>query len=111
MLGEINILELRLMPLAVIVTFKVDPAQFDAFKAFLVEMLPDTRAFDGCIGLEVAARDDDHVVILHEVWRSKAHQLAYRQWRADRGDGAKFAAFQREAPRFDDYEMLDIPRV
>lgn len=99
------------MALAVIVTFKVKPEQFGAFTDYLCQSLPDTRAFDGCLGLEVAMDPEASIVILHEIWRSKDHQLAYRAWRGERGDGEKFASFQREPASFVDYQTLEIPRV
>lgn len=97
------------MALAVIVTFKVEPAKLDDFCDFLKGSLPDTRGFAGCVGIEAAVDRENAVVILHELWRSKDEQLAYRKWRADRGDSAVYGSFQREAPSFIDYERLDIP--
>ena len=46
-------------------------------------ILRDTRAFDGCLGIEVLEDVDDpaHVTIV-EHWESLQHDDAYRAWRA-----------------------------
>jgi quinol monooxygenase YgiN len=55
--------------------------------AVLRDILTDTRAFDGCLGVEVLADSTDptHVLVV-EQWASPEHDAAYRAWRA--GDGA-----------------------
>ncbi|MDH2443366.1 antibiotic biosynthesis monooxygenase [Amnibacterium sp. CER49] len=46
-------------------------------------VLRDTRAFDGCLGIEVLVDEADaaHVTVV-ERWRSLEHDDAYRAWRA-----------------------------
>ena len=46
-------------------------------------VLRDTRAFDGCLGIEVLVdvADPAHVTVV-ERWRSLEHDDAYRAWRA-----------------------------
>jgi quinol monooxygenase YgiN len=55
--------------------------------ALFEEVLPDTRAFDGCEGVTVH-RDQDAPdrLVLVERWASRSHYEAYRQWRAERAD-------------------------
>jgi quinol monooxygenase YgiN len=52
----------------------------------LAAILKDTRAFDGCLGVEVLidTADPTHFVAV-ERWESEEHDAAYRAWRA--GDG------------------------
>lgn len=59
----------------------------DAAPAMLREILAVTRAFDGCLGVDVLtdSRDPAHVLVV-ERWASVEHDEAYRAWRA--GDGA-----------------------
>ena len=72
----IGILELNLKPESVA----------DA-KAFFGRILVDTRAFDGCEGIDVLiAEGDDTHWVLYERWRDEAAHDAYRAWRA--GEGA-----------------------
>ena len=46
-------------------------------------ILGDTRAFEGCLGVEVLVDVDDpaHVTVV-EHWQSLEHDDAYRAWRA-----------------------------
>lgn len=55
--------------------------------AVLRDILSDTRAFDGCLGVEVLvdSQNPAHVLVV-EQWASLEHDAAYRAWRA--GDGA-----------------------
>jgi quinol monooxygenase YgiN len=55
--------------------------------AVLRDILADTRAFDGCLGVEVLVdRADPAHFLVVEQWASLEHDSAYRAWRA--GDGA-----------------------
>jgi quinol monooxygenase YgiN len=56
--------------------------------AVLRDVLTDTRAFDGCLGVEVLVDSTDpaHVLVV-EQWASLEHDSAYRAWRAS-DDGA-----------------------
>jgi quinol monooxygenase YgiN len=55
----------------------------------LDEVLVATRAFAGCLGVEVVVQADDpaHVLVL-ERWESMAADSAYRAWRASEGSSA-----------------------
>ena len=50
------------------------------------QILPDTRAFDGCHGVEVYQNmDDPDVVVLVEQWESRQHYEKYLAWRQETG--------------------------
>ena len=55
--------------------------------ALFQEVLPDTRAYDGCEGVTVHRDQDapDRLVLL-ERWSSRSRYEEYLQWRAERGD-------------------------
>jgi quinol monooxygenase YgiN len=55
--------------------------------AVLREILADTRAFDGCLGVDVLVDNSNpaHILVV-ERWASLDHDAAYRAWRA--GEGA-----------------------
>ncbi|MBC7441106.1 MAG: antibiotic biosynthesis monooxygenase [Ramlibacter sp.] len=54
--------------------------------ATLREVLADTRAFDGCVGVDVIVdRADPAHLILVERWASAAADARYREWRAGPG--------------------------
>jgi quinol monooxygenase YgiN len=71
----IGILELTLKPDAV-----------DDARAFFGRILVDSRAFEGCEGIDVLiAEGDDTHWVLYERWRDEAAHDAYRAWRAGAG--------------------------
>lgn len=51
----------------------------------LREILPDTRAYDGCNFLKMAVYEGKNVVALYEEWETKGHQEAYVAWRMENG--------------------------
>lgn len=55
----------------------------------LDDVLVATRAFPGCLGVEVIVQADDpeHVLVL-ERWESMDADTAYRAWRAEQGRSA-----------------------
>ncbi len=55
--------------------------------ALFEEVLPDTRAYEGCEGVTVH-RDQDHPdrLVLIERWTTRPLYDAYLQWRAERND-------------------------
>ena len=61
----------------------VNPAALESAYAVVHRVLADTRAFQGCLGVEVLidSADPAHLVFV-EKWDSEAHDAAYRAWRA-----------------------------
>ena len=52
---------------------------------FLSEILPDTRAFDGCQDLQVYQEGDGEALVFIEYWDSAAHYQRYLDWRTESG--------------------------
>ena len=74
------------MPVTVTVVFPTKPEESDRFHDTLVSVLPDTRAFDGCIKVTPhRGLDDPTQILLIEEWESREHYLAYLQWRVETG--------------------------
>jgi quinol monooxygenase YgiN len=66
---------------------RLKPESLDHAAGLLREILADTRAFAGSLGVEVLIDEADPAhVLLFETWESIAADEAYRAWRA--GDGA-----------------------
>ena len=66
--------------------------------AELHSILSDTRAFEGCLGVNVLidTADPTHLIAI-ETWASEEHDAAYRAWRA--GDGqSNLASFLASPP-------------
>jgi len=75
--------------MSVLVLFDVEALAGRAEELIAVfgEVLPDTRAFDGCEGVTVH-RDQDapERLVLVERWASRPHYEAYLRWRTELGD-------------------------
>ncbi|MAQ12842.1 MAG: antibiotic biosynthesis monooxygenase, partial [Chloroflexi bacterium] len=70
------------MPVTVTLAFSVIPERAEAFKALLRELLPDTRAYEGCLKVNVyEEQENPGRIYLVEDWESKAHQQRYQAWR------------------------------
>ncbi len=74
------------MTCTVLVELKVKPGAGDEVLATMKSILPDTRSYDGNIGINVIRNQDDHdVLVLVEEWESKAHHEKYLAWRTETG--------------------------
>jgi quinol monooxygenase YgiN len=75
------------MPVVAQLELRLQPEALEKAYQMLREILADTRAFEGCLGVDVLIDNQDPAhVIAHETWASLEHDAAYRAWRA--GDGA-----------------------
>lgn len=86
------------MAITAFLEMRVKPEALDqGVHAGLHEILSDTRAFDGCLGVDVLidVADPTHMVAV-ERWASEEHDAAYRVWRA--GDGKSNLASYLAAP-------------
>ena len=76
----------------------------------LGEVLPDTRAFDGCEGVTVYTDSDDRQTFLFvEFFQSKEHQQRYVKWRTETGVMAQLgenAGRPAASPLFRRYRSL-----
>jgi heme oxygenase (mycobilin-producing) len=60
----------------------VTPESLESAPALITSVLDQTRAFDGCLGVDVFVDADDptHFIAI-EHWESTEHDAAYREWR------------------------------
>ncbi|UCH47737.1 MAG: antibiotic biosynthesis monooxygenase [Betaproteobacteria bacterium] len=74
------------MSVTLLLDLKAAPGSINDLKQLFVEVLPDTRAYDGCEGLEVHINQDDgDNLILLERWQSRPHYEKYFAWRQETG--------------------------
>ena len=66
---------------------------------FISDLLPDTRAFEGCQDLKVYVEGDGEAIVFIEYWDSVEHYQRYLNWRTETGVLAELV------------EMLDEPLV
>ena len=73
------------MSILVLLSCEAPSDAIEAVKAKLDEILVDTRAFDGCEGVEVWQDQDDPTrIVVTEQWASRQQSDAYSAWRAGR---------------------------
>lgn len=62
---------------------RIKAESLDGAAALISDVLKDTRAFDGNLGVEVLIDEADptHMVLV-ETWESVHHDAAYRDWRS-----------------------------
>ena len=96
--------------MAVIVTIglQIDPDRLDEFKQIMREILPDTRAFSGCISVEVLEHHDvTGGITLLEKWDSVEDQVKYINWRTETGMMGTLEGFLVAEPVILYYDKLD----
>lgn len=74
------------MPVIALLDLQLKADSLAAGIAVIHETLTGTRAFAGCLGVDVLADSQDPAhVVLYETWESAEHDRAYREWRAGAG--------------------------
>lgn len=97
------------MPVTVLLTAKADPEKLDDLHDALKAALPDTREYEGFIQIDVYQNDADPTdVILHEIWETKEHYLAYLKWRTDTGVMDALGSMLTSPPSIQFYERWDV---
>lgn len=69
----------------VVLNFKAAEGKFDALGDMFRAVLGDTRAYDGCIKVDVYEDEGSNTITLVEEWKSLAHQQEYLGWRVETG--------------------------
>ncbi len=66
--------------------FRVKDDCIEKARNWLKKILPDTRAYNGCISISVT-QDLDNLTIITvvELWESRQHFESYRDWRIESG--------------------------
>ena len=94
------------MPIVVLVEFNSKPEATNTLKQFLADALPDSRAYDGCISIDVCNSDDNFVIVAK--WESREHQEKYMAWRTEQGTLEKLGEMLSSGPSFRYFDQLDI---
>ena len=75
-----------MMAVKIVLELKAKPGAGDSLLETFRSILPDTRAYDGCIGVDTLRdRDDPDTLVLVETWESRAHYEKYFAWRQESG--------------------------
>ena len=74
------------MSITVLLDLTAKQGSMEDLKKVFVDILPDTRKYEGCEGLDVKINNDepDNLVIV-ERWQSRPHYEKYFAWRQETG--------------------------
>ena len=97
------------MSVIVLLEMKVKPEAVDAVKARLKEALPDTRAYDGCQGVDVCDNTEESGnLVFYERWDSRQHYEKYLAWRTETGAMEQLSASLAGPPSIRYFERVDV---
>lgn len=96
------------MSITVLLELQAKPEAADELKAVFKEILPDTRAYDGCQGVDVFGNmDDGSNLVLYERWDTRQHYETYLAWRTETGALEKLSAMLAGPPSIRYYDRVD----
>jgi len=96
------------MSTMVLLEMQVKPEAVNEVKAMLKQILPDTRAYAGCQGVDIYGNlDDGGNLVFYERWDSRDHYQKYLNWRTETGALAKLSDKLAGPPKIRYYERVD----
>lgn len=97
------------MSVVVLLEIKVKPEAVNEVKAFLKDVLPDTRSYAGCQGIDIYNNADDATnFVFYERWDSREHYQKYLSWRTETGVLDKLGAKLAGPPSIRYYDRVDV---
>ena len=97
------------MSVVVLLEIKVKPEAVNEVKAFLKDVLPDTRSYAGCQGIDIYNNADDSTnFVFYERWDSREHYQKYLSWRTETGVLDKLGAKLAGPPSIRYYDRVDV---
>jgi quinol monooxygenase YgiN len=96
------------MSVTVLLEAPVKPEEVSNMKSYLAEILPDSRKYEGCKGMEVYfnTEDEDNMILL-ERWDSRQHHEKYLGWRTETGVMDKLGGMLAGPPSIRYFERAD----
>lgn len=97
------------MSVVVLLEAPVKPEEVSRMKAFLAEVLPSTREYDGCEAMDVYFNTDvanNMVVIEH--WESRQKHEKYLGWRTETGVMDRIGGMLAGPPSIRYFERADV---
>lgn len=74
------------MSVVLIVDAKLKSDKISEAIEFFTDIVPDTRNFEGCLGIDVCIDSEDAgTLVLVEKWVSMEHYQKYHHWREETG--------------------------
>lgn len=96
------------MSVMVLFEAQVKPECVDDLKASLKALLPDTRAFKGCQGVDIYDNvEDNGNLVFYERWDSREDYEKYIAWRTETGVMAQLGETLAGPPSVRYFERVD----
>lgn len=96
------------MGVTIIADLAVQPKNVDELVSVFQELLPVTRKYEGCLGIELHRnRNDPNNFILIEEWRTQEHHEKYIAWRTETGVMDQVGAYLTRAPGFRYFDHIE----
>ena len=97
------------MSVMVLLETRIKSKEISNMKSYLDEILPETRAYDGCQSLDVYFNTEDTGnMVMVEFWDSRAHYEKYLNWRTETGVLDKVGAMLVEPPSIRYFDRTDL---
>lgn len=97
------------MSVTVLLEMQSKIESIDEVKSYFESILPDTRNYDGCLGVQVIGNQDDPLnVILLETWETREKYEKYLGWRTETGALDALGVLLSQPPGIRYYDNLDI---
>ena len=98
------------MSVLTLVEVNVKPESVNEFKSYMKEIFPGTRAFKGCLGIQLQINQDDATnMIAVEEWETREGHKKYAAWRAETGATTRTVSMLSGPPivrYFDEWDAL-----
>ena len=86
----------------------VKPESVEEFKAYMKEILPSTRTYSGCLGVDLQVNQDDATnMVAVEEWETREHHQKYAAWRTETGVLGHIASMLAGAPSVRYFDKAD----
>ena len=97
------------MSVNVILEVQSKPENIQELTSTLQHILPDTRSYDGCAGVQVIKnQDNDLNLLIFETWKSRQHYEVYLAWRTETGALEALGALLSQPPSIRYFDAVDI---
>jgi quinol monooxygenase YgiN len=99
----------RHVSILVLLEGQIQSDKISDVKLSLAQLLPDTRSYDGCQGIDVHFNmDDPGNMVMVEKWESRGHYEKYLQWRTETGVMDKLGSMLTGPPSIRYFERADV---
>ncbi len=96
------------MAVMVLLTLKTNESDVDNLRNMMDEILPDTRAYEGCQGIVAYQnQDEERDFVLVEQWDTRVNYEKYVAWRTDTGTLAKLVALCEGEPNIQIFDVTN----